>query len=58
MDRDKMSYLYKGPSKGCSFRPDPLTSMPPQAILVSDWLISKIKFSSETVFSNELKFGR
>jgi hypothetical protein len=31
---------------------------PPQAILVSDWLISKKIFSSETAFPNELKFGR
>jgi hypothetical protein len=29
-----------------------------QAILVSDWLISKKIFSSETTFPNELKFGR
>jgi hypothetical protein len=32
--------------------------MLPQAILVSDWLISKKIFSSETTFTNELKFGR
>jgi hypothetical protein len=31
---------------------------PPQAILVFDWLISKKIFSSETVFTNELKIGR
>ena len=31
---------------------------PPQAILVSDWLISKNIFSSETAFPSELKFGR
>ena len=30
----------------------------PQAILVSNWLISKKKFSSETAFLNKLKFGR
>jgi hypothetical protein len=30
----------------------------PQTILVSDWLISKKIFSSETAFPNELKFGR
>jgi hypothetical protein len=27
--------------KDCSFRPDSLISMPPQAVLVSNWLISK-----------------
>jgi hypothetical protein len=27
--------------KTCSFRSDPLTNMAPQAILVSDWSISK-----------------
>jgi hypothetical protein len=31
---------------------------PPQAILVSDWLISKKIFSSETARPNELKLGR
>jgi hypothetical protein len=31
---------------------------PPQAILVSHWLISKTIFSSENAFPNELKFSR
>jgi hypothetical protein len=31
---------------------------PPQAILVSDWLISKKTFFSGTARPNELKFGR
>ena len=35
-----------------------LQTWPPQTILVSDWLISKKIFSSETAFPNELKFGR
>jgi hypothetical protein len=30
----------------------------PQAILVSDWLISKKIFPSDTTWSNEPKFGR
>ena len=30
---------------------------PPQAILVSDWLISKKIFSSETAWPNGSKFG-
>jgi hypothetical protein len=34
-----------------------LQTWPPQAILVSDWLISK-KIFSETAWPNELKFGR
>jgi hypothetical protein len=35
-----------------------LQTWPPQAILVSDWLISKKIFFSETAFPNELKFTR
>jgi hypothetical protein len=31
---------------------------PPQAILVSDWSISKKIFSSETAWPNEPKLGR
>ena len=35
-------HLWKVPYKDCSFCPNPLTNIwPPQAFLVSDWLISK-----------------
>jgi hypothetical protein len=41
-----------------NFVPIRLQTWPPQAILVSDWLISQKIFSSETAFPNELKFVR
>jgi hypothetical protein len=47
-----MSNLDRGPSK------DAYQIWPPQAILVSDWLISKKTFFSGTARPNELKFGR
>jgi hypothetical protein len=64
MDRDKMSNLYREPSIDAAYqisvhlgkiRSQTWSS---QSILVSDWLISKKIFSSETAFPNELKFGR
>jgi hypothetical protein len=42
MDRDEMSNLYRGPSIDASYQ---FSDQPPQAILVSDWLISKKIFS-------------
>ena len=40
------------------FVPIRLQTWPPQAILVSDWLISEKKFFSETTLPNESKLGR
>jgi hypothetical protein len=40
------------------FVPIRLQTWPRQAILVSDWLISKKKFFSETTLPNESKLGR
>jgi hypothetical protein len=40
------------------FSPFRYKTWPPQAILVSDWLISKKIFSSETEQPNEKQFGR
>jgi hypothetical protein len=42
--------------KDWSFSSDPLKNIAAIGILVSDWMISKKIFSSETAFPNELKF--
>jgi hypothetical protein len=56
------SILGRSSIKITHFVPIRKQTWPPQAILVSDWLISKKKkkkiFSSETAFPNELKLGR
>jgi hypothetical protein len=62
-----MSILYRGPSKDASyqvlvhlakrFQRKIFFRNQPQAILVSDWLISK-KISSENAWPNESKLGR
>jgi hypothetical protein len=51
-------HLWKVLYKGCTFCPDILKTWPPQAIPVSDWLISKKIFFSETTLPNEPKLGR
>jgi hypothetical protein len=52
------SILGRSSIKSAHLVPIRKQTWPPQAILVSDWLISKKIFSSETAFPNELKFGR
>jgi hypothetical protein len=47
MDQDEISTLYRGPPIDASYQVSvhlakQLQTWPPQAILVSDWLISKI----------------
>jgi hypothetical protein len=47
-----MSNLYRGPSTDASYQ------VSVHLVLVSDWLISKKIFSSETAWPNESKLGR
>ena len=51
-------HLYKVLYKVSSFRPIPPTNMAAKAILVSDWLMLKKIFSSETAWPNGAKLGR
>jgi hypothetical protein len=53
MDQDEMSSLYRGPPIDAFYQVSVHL-----AILVSDWLISKKTFSSETALPNEPKLGR
>jgi hypothetical protein len=59
MNQNLVGSIYKRFSiKIAHFVPIRSQTWPSQSILVSDWLISKKIFSSETAFPNELKFGR
>jgi hypothetical protein len=59
MNRNLVGSIYGRSSiKIAHFVPIHWQTWPPQAILVSDWLISKKIFSSETAFPNKLTFGR
>ena len=59
MNRNLVGSIYGRSSiKNAHFVPIHEQTWPPQAILVSNWLISKKIFSSETAEPNELKLGR
>jgi hypothetical protein len=59
MNRNLVGSIYGWSSiKSAHFVPIHLQTWSPQAILVSDWLISKKIFSSETARPNESKLGR
>jgi hypothetical protein len=59
MNRNVVESIYGRSSiKNANFVPICLQTWPPQAILVSDWSISKKNFFSETARPNESKLGR
>jgi hypothetical protein len=59
MNRNLVGSIYgKSSVRIANFVPIRKQTWPPQAILVSKWLISKKIFSSETAWPNEPKVGR
>jgi hypothetical protein len=59
MNRNLAGSIYGRSSiKSANFVPIHVQTWPPQAILVSDWSISKKIFSSETAWPNDTKLGR
>jgi hypothetical protein len=58
MNRNLIGNISRSSIKIAHFVLIRLQTWPPQAIIVSDWLMSKKIFSSETAWPNESKLGR